>query len=75
MLTLTDKPFHAYSLGKERNRDGIEIARIARGIDDATLEREPSRLHHHQHHLAAAARRADAGGHHPDGARATRSWC
>ena len=42
MLTLSDKPIHAYSLGKERIRDGIEMARIARGIDDETLEREPS---------------------------------
>src|SRR3954453_2925190 len=39
---LTDKPFHAYSLGAERILDGIEIARIARGIDPETLEREPS---------------------------------
>jgi trimethylamine---corrinoid protein Co-methyltransferase len=42
VVTLTDKPFHAYSLGRERITDGIEIARIARGIDRATLEREPS---------------------------------
>ena len=42
MLTLTDKPIHAYSLGRERIRDAIEMARIARGLDDATLEREPS---------------------------------
>lgn len=42
MAVLTDKPFHAYSLGKERICDGIEIARIARGIDGAQLEREPS---------------------------------
>ena len=42
MATLTDKPFHAYSLGRERIRDGIEIARIARGASDAQLEREPS---------------------------------
>jgi trimethylamine--corrinoid protein Co-methyltransferase len=39
---LTDKPFHGYSLGRERIRDAMEIARIARGIDHATLEREPS---------------------------------
>lgn len=39
---MTDKPFHAYSLGKERIVDGIEIARIARGISAETLEREPS---------------------------------
>lgn len=42
MAVLTDKPFHAYSLGKERICDGIEIARIARGIDAEQLEREPS---------------------------------
>ena len=32
MLTLSDKPIHAYSLGRERITDGIELARIARGI-------------------------------------------
>ena len=42
MATLTDKPFHAYSLGTERIKDGIEIARIARGVSDEVLEREPS---------------------------------
>src|SRR5271166_6001482 len=42
MLTLSDKPIHAYSLGRERNLDAIEMVRIARGIDDETLEREPS---------------------------------
>jgi trimethylamine--corrinoid protein Co-methyltransferase len=42
MLTLSDKPIHAYSLGRERNLDAIELVKIARGIDDATLEREPS---------------------------------
>ena len=42
MLTLSDKPVHAYSLGRERNLDAIEMVRIARGIDDETLEREPS---------------------------------
>ncbi|MBV9522568.1 MAG: trimethylamine methyltransferase family protein [Alphaproteobacteria bacterium] len=41
-LTLTDKPIHAYSLGRGRNLDAIEMVRIARGIDEATLEREPS---------------------------------
>jgi trimethylamine--corrinoid protein Co-methyltransferase len=39
---LTDKPFHAYSLGQARNRDGLEIARIARGITAEQMEREPS---------------------------------
>ena len=42
MLTLTDKPIHAYSLGRERNLDAIELVKIARGIDDETLDREPS---------------------------------
>ncbi len=42
MALLTDKPFHAYSLGRERITDGIEIARIARGVSNETLEREPS---------------------------------
>ena len=41
-VLLTDKPFHAYSLGRERIRDGIEIARIGRGISHEQLEREPS---------------------------------
>jgi trimethylamine--corrinoid protein Co-methyltransferase len=41
-LTLTDRPLHAYSLGRERNLDAIEMVRIARGIDRETLEREPS---------------------------------
>ena len=42
MLTLSDKPVHAYSLGRERNLDAIEMVKIARGLDDETLEREPS---------------------------------
>jgi trimethylamine---corrinoid protein Co-methyltransferase len=41
-LTLVDKPIHAYSLGRERNQDCLELVRIARGVDHATLEREPS---------------------------------
>jgi trimethylamine--corrinoid protein Co-methyltransferase len=41
-LTLADKALHAYSLGRQRNRDALEMVRIARGVDDATLEREPS---------------------------------
>ena len=39
---LTDKAFHAYSLGRERNRDALEITRIARGISDGQLDVEPS---------------------------------
>jgi len=42
LATLTDKVFHIYSLGKERNVDGIEIARIARGISHEQLLEEPS---------------------------------
>ena len=40
--TLSDKVFHAYSLGAERILDGIEIARIARGISQEQLDQEPS---------------------------------
>lgn len=42
LLTLTDKVFHVYSLGRQRNRDAIEMVRIARGITDEQLEAEPS---------------------------------
>ena len=42
MALLTDKPFHAYSLGTERILDGIEIARIARGVSREQFEHEPS---------------------------------
>ncbi len=42
LATLTDKVFHIYSLGRERNVDGVEITRIARGISREQLEREPS---------------------------------
>jgi trimethylamine--corrinoid protein Co-methyltransferase len=42
ILTLADKALHAYSLGRQRNTDALEMVRIARGIDDATLDREPS---------------------------------
>ena len=39
---LTDKAFHAYSLGRERNRDALEITRIARGVTNEQLNAEPS---------------------------------
>lgn len=42
IYTMTDKPTHSYSLGWGRIRDGIEMCRIARGIDREQLEREPS---------------------------------
>lgn len=38
----TDKPLYAYALGNVRIDDGIEIAKIARGIDHDTLLHEPS---------------------------------
>ncbi len=42
ILTLTDKGLPCYSLGRQRNEDLIEMARISRGVDLATLQREPS---------------------------------
>ncbi len=41
-ITMSDKVFHAYSLGRERNRDALEMTRIARGVTDEQLDREPS---------------------------------
>ena len=42
ILTMTDKGLHCYSLGRQRNRDCLEMVRIARGVDAATIDREPS---------------------------------
>lgn len=42
MAQLTDKPFVAYSLGVDRIRDGIEIARLARGVSHEQFDREPT---------------------------------
>lgn len=41
-VTLSDKPFHAYSLGRQRIVDALEIVRIGRGIDESQLAEEPS---------------------------------
>ena len=41
-VTLSDKTWHAYSLGRGRILDAIEIARIARGVDLDTLRGQPS---------------------------------
>lgn len=41
-LTLSDKAPNAYSLGVERNRDALEMIRIARGVSDDQLDNEPS---------------------------------
>jgi trimethylamine--corrinoid protein Co-methyltransferase len=42
LCLLTDKAFHIYSLGRERNLDGIELARLARGISPEQLLEQPS---------------------------------
>jgi trimethylamine--corrinoid protein Co-methyltransferase len=42
LAKLTDKAFHGYSLGRQRNRDAIEIVRIARSVSYDQLDREPS---------------------------------
>ena len=44
LATYTDKPLYAYALGDVRIDDGIEIAKIVRGIDSDTLNTEPSIL-------------------------------
>lgn len=41
-IRLSDKLYHAYSLGRARILDGIEMARIARGISEEQLCRETS---------------------------------
>lgn len=43
-IRLGDKVFFAYSLGRERILDGIEMARIARGATQEQMLREPSLL-------------------------------
>lgn len=40
-LTLTDKAMHAYSLGKERVEDVMEMVRIAGGLTDEEFEATP----------------------------------
>ncbi len=41
-VTLSDKAYHGYSLGRTRILDVIEMTRIARGLSEAELAREPS---------------------------------
>ena len=43
-IRLSDKVFFAYSLGRQRILDGIEMTRIARGATDEQMLREPSLL-------------------------------
>ena len=42
MLTLSDKVPFVYSLSRQRNRDAIEMTRLARGVDHATMDDQPS---------------------------------
>lgn len=42
VVKLTDKPFIAYSLGLERIRDALEIARIASGITYEQMAKRPT---------------------------------
>jgi trimethylamine--corrinoid protein Co-methyltransferase len=42
LLTLSDKVVNVYSLGRQRNRDCLEMVRIARQVSDEQLDREPS---------------------------------
>ncbi len=44
LAKLTDKAFHIYSLGRQRNIDGLEIARIAHGVSEAQFNQQPSTL-------------------------------
>ncbi|MEP2704228.1 MAG: trimethylamine methyltransferase family protein [Roseibium sp.] len=41
MVRLTDKVFHIYSLGRERNLDGMEITRIANGLSREDFTNTP----------------------------------
>ena len=41
-LTLSDKAVHAYSLGRQRNQDCLEMVRIARGLTNEQLDEQPS---------------------------------
>ena len=41
-LVLLDKPIHAYSLGRQRNRDALEMVRLAHGLSEAELDARPS---------------------------------
>ena len=54
-ITLTDKPYHAYSLGWKRIRDGIEMARIAPRADARAARARAVAVHRHQLELAARA--------------------
>ncbi|MDR3373725.1 MAG: trimethylamine methyltransferase family protein [Ancalomicrobiaceae bacterium] len=42
LLTLSDKPIHAYSLGAMRNADALEMTRIGFGLSEEGLKAQPS---------------------------------
>ena len=64
-ITLTDRIWHPYSLGRERILDAVEMICIARGVSKEQLAKRAEPVLHRQQQLAAAPRRADAAG--PDG--------
>ncbi len=41
MLTMTDKPFRVYAIGKTRVRDALEMVRIAHGADAEAIAKTP----------------------------------
>jgi trimethylamine--corrinoid protein Co-methyltransferase len=41
-ITLTDRIWHPYSLGRQRIEDGVEMACLARGVSREQLKAEPS---------------------------------
>lgn len=41
-FTLSDLFMHAYSLHRQKNRDGLDMVKIVRQIDEEALQREPS---------------------------------
>ncbi len=44
MLSLSDLFTHAYSLHRQKNRDGLEMIKIARQIDEEELQAQPSMM-------------------------------
>ena len=52
-LILTDKVVHAYSLGKERVEDVMEMTRIAGGLSHEEFNAQPPHVYQHQFHLPA----------------------
>lgn len=44
LLTLSDLFTHAYSLHRQKNRDGLEMIKIVRQIDEDQLQRQPSMM-------------------------------